>query len=106
MIKLQEITQFGKNVSRFRDVVAILVKYGFAGWIPDTYPDFIKDRMKSSEGEDLSHLPLNVRLRKAMAELGTTFIKLGLEVKDERGAKSIVDDEDIEDSRSRYMEPG
>ena len=76
-MKLGTIAQFSKNAQRLREVVSVLAKYGLAHWVKENDPDFIKGLLKSSGGEHISELPAEVRIRMAITELGTTFIKLG-----------------------------
>ncbi|MGI9537131.1 MAG: ABC1 kinase family protein, partial [Desulfocapsaceae bacterium] len=76
-MKLGTFAQFSRNAHRLREVVAVLAKYGLAHWVKEKDPEFIKDLLKSSGGEQISELPTEVRIRLAITELGTTFIKLG-----------------------------
>ncbi|MHC4992769.1 MAG: AarF/ABC1/UbiB kinase family protein, partial [Planctomycetota bacterium] len=71
------LPQFAKNANRFREIVTILTKYGLARWLSAVDPEFVRGLLKSSEGERLADMPPEVRLRKALIELGPTFIKLG-----------------------------
>ncbi len=68
-MSIKQITQLVRNSGRFREVVQILAKYGLAPWLKD----FVHD----SKGESIKGLSKEVRIRKAIEELGTTFIKLG-----------------------------
>lgn len=76
-MKLQTFSQFSSNASRFRTIITVFAKYGFANWVRDKDPEFIKGLFTNSEGGRLAGLPLAARLRMALTELGTTFIKLG-----------------------------
>lgn len=76
-MKLGTIAQFSKNAQRLREVVSVLAKYGLAHWVNENDPEFVKGLLKSSGGEQISKLPTEVRIRMAITELGTTFIKLG-----------------------------
>ncbi len=72
------ITQFQKDVRdirRLEHILGVLAKYGF-GYIIDKLhlPILVA---KPSFDEDFYHLPLEVRLRRILEELGPTFIKLG-----------------------------
>jgi ubiquinone biosynthesis protein len=66
-----------EDIKRFNEIVGILAKYGYADWVKADTPDFIKDKFVGPEGQDLSKLPSEVRIRLAITELGTTFIKMG-----------------------------
>jgi len=76
-MKLSTLTQFSKNAPRFRQIVGVFVKYGLANWIKENDPEFIKGLLRSSKGAKISDLSPEIRLRMALTELGTTFIKLG-----------------------------
>ena len=76
-MKLTSLPQYTRNAKRFTEIVSVLVKYGFANWIRDTDPEFIKGLFKSSQGVALSGVSAEGRIRMALTELGTTFIKLG-----------------------------
>ena len=75
-----KFTSFAKkkeDIKRFNEIVGILARYGLADWAKEDTPHFIKKRAIGPDGEDLSQLPHEVRVRMALTELGTTFIKLG-----------------------------
>ncbi|MFN2167817.1 MAG: ABC1 kinase family protein, partial [Anaerolineae bacterium] len=65
------------NVRRLNQITRILTKYGLAQYIGESTPGFVRRRFVSEEGTDLWELPFDVRLRLALTELGTTFIKMG-----------------------------
>ncbi|MFH1692602.1 MAG: AarF/UbiB family protein [Candidatus Omnitrophota bacterium] len=72
------ITQLQKDVRdirRLEHILGILAKYGF-GYIVDKLhlPVFVA---KPAKKEDFYHLPIEVRARRILEELGPTFIKLG-----------------------------
>jgi ubiquinone biosynthesis protein len=75
--KLTSLPQFKRNAARFREILAILGKHGLAEWLKESDPEFIKGLFRSAEGEKLAGMPQEVRIRLALTELGTTFIKLG-----------------------------
>ncbi len=68
---------FAGDLSRAADVAGVLVKYGLAGWLADVNWEPIHDALKSHDGEVLSNEPFEARVRLAITDLGTTFIKLG-----------------------------
>ena len=76
-MKLTSLPQYTRNAKRFTEIVSVLAKYGFANWIRENDPEFIKGLFKSSQGVRLSELSSDARIRMALTELGTTFIKLG-----------------------------
>jgi ubiquinone biosynthesis protein len=71
-----------KNAQRYREVLGVLARYGFASFVAKSgFAPLRKanaDWLYSRDGTtDLSSAPMEVRLRKAMEELGPTFIKIG-----------------------------
>ena len=74
-MEISEIPQLVRNAGRFREVVAILAKHGLADWLSDTSPDWI-NRLRGID-VDRDKFSTEQRIRIAITELGTTFIKLG-----------------------------
>ncbi|TWU24337.1 putative protein kinase UbiB [Novipirellula galeiformis] len=71
---LVDVPQLVRNADRFREVVAVLAKHGLADWlssVPIPWLDRIRGRCDGNEWTT------EQRIRIAMTELGTTFIKLG-----------------------------
>ncbi|HEB60290.1 MAG TPA: AarF/ABC1/UbiB kinase family protein [Phycisphaeraceae bacterium] len=71
-----------RNVKRYREILSVLVRYGFEDVVADTRLDLWIDAGKSLLGgnkadSETRRLPRAVRLRKALEDLGPTFIKLG-----------------------------
>ena len=71
------VSNFRGNVRRVDEIVRVLAKYGLADWVGDRSPGFIRRRFVTAEGVAVSDYPVEVRIRLALTELGTTFIKLG-----------------------------
>lgn len=71
-----------RNLRRWNQILQVLASHGFAGFLGeiglgDTVARLL-DRAKIAHDEaELMRLPTPVRLRRAMEELGPTFIKLG-----------------------------
>ncbi len=79
---LGDITQKIQNIDRLRQILQVLIKYGFG---------YIVDRLKIDQNIvrknlirfvpikklDIFDMPVQVRARKVLEELGPTFIKLG-----------------------------
>ncbi len=76
-MNLSAFPQLKRNALRFEQILRVLAKYGLAEWIRETGPEFIQRILTSSDGEKLAGRPRPQRIRMALAELGTTFIKLG-----------------------------
>ncbi|MBD3673541.1 MAG: AarF/ABC1/UbiB kinase family protein [Planctomycetaceae bacterium] len=66
-----------RNVGRFREIVNTLMKYGLADWLKSVPGDWVKQYLSTVDGEKIADLSYPVRVRLALTELGTTFIKLG-----------------------------
>jgi ubiquinone biosynthesis protein len=64
-------------LNRWREILAVLSKYGLANWIGRLGPDFAKDLLKAPGGAAIARHPWEMRIRLALADLGPTFIKLG-----------------------------
>jgi ubiquinone biosynthesis protein len=76
-MKLSTLTQFSNNAQRFKDIITVLAKYGLARWIDENDPEFIRRLLQNSDGVNITDMSQAVRIRMALTELGTTFIKLG-----------------------------
>lgn len=70
-----------RHIKRYREIVQVLVKYGFGEvldrlGLPDrVYIPFVSKRR--TDADDTTHLGAPQRLRLALEELGPTFIKFG-----------------------------
>lgn len=76
-MKLTSLPQFARNANRVREIVTVLGRYGLADWISRTNLDFAKKLFSQRDGAGLAELTREARIRLALNELGTTFIKLG-----------------------------
>jgi ubiquinone biosynthesis protein len=76
-MKLTTIPQLARNVNRVRAIITILSKYGLADWISRLDLELFKGLFKASTGPNLVELTQATRIRLALSELGTTFIKFG-----------------------------
>jgi len=74
---LQSVTQFPGDVARVSEVVRVLVKYGLAQWLQGTEWESVRRMLTSHSGDVLTDQSFAVRIRMALTDLGTTFIKLG-----------------------------
>jgi ubiquinone biosynthesis protein len=66
-----------RNAKRMGEVASVLAKYGLADGLRWLDVDWIQDRLRSADGQRLREQNLEARIRLALCELGTTFIKLG-----------------------------
>ena len=71
---LMGIPQLVRNAERFRHVVAVLAKHGLADWLSTVPMPWLDQIFRAKATETLT---TEQRIRVAMTELGTTFIKLG-----------------------------
>jgi ubiquinone biosynthesis protein len=72
-----EMTSQVSRNRRLRQIVQVFTKYGLAGSVKDSMPDSIKKWFVDPDGHLLSQYSRAERLRMALSELGTTFIKFG-----------------------------
>src|SRR4051812_8914106 len=69
--------QLSRHARRAGEVASILAKYGLADWLSHIGVPFPRHLLKDAAGEMLTEHSRPVRVRLAIIELGTTFIKLG-----------------------------
>ena len=74
---LASITRFEKNAHRLNEILSILGRYGLADWFGNVPYDWFQKRLVAFDGQRLGGLTTEARVRLALIELGTTFIKLG-----------------------------
>src|SRR5207248_1761943 len=77
MLDLTAIPQLARNLTRLAEIARTMVRYGLGGWLARLDYRFVR-RVASGIGFrgvfELSH---EARVRLALTDLGTTFIKLG-----------------------------
>jgi ubiquinone biosynthesis protein len=74
---LRSLPQLSRSVRRISEVVAVLAKYGLADWLSGTEFERSKKLFVGKEGELLAKESRAARIRLAVTELGTTYIKFG-----------------------------
>ncbi len=74
---LASITRLERNARRLNEILAVLGRYGLADWFGNLPYDWIQKRLVAFDGQRLGSLSKEARVRLAVTELGTTFIKLG-----------------------------
>ncbi len=62
---------------RWTEILSVLSKYGLADWLSRVNVEFVKDQLKSADGDALARLTKSERIRMALGSLGPTFIKFG-----------------------------
>ncbi len=82
MPDLLAINQTLRNLKRYAEILSTLGRHGFGEAVHEMHLDRLIERSVSfvtagRVSPEFSHLPRPVRLRKAMEELGPTFVKLG-----------------------------
>src|SRR6476661_7293960 len=70
-------SQINRNTKRVGEILAILGRYGLADWLSGLNYEWLQGRLVSFDGERLGKLTQEARIRLALTELGTTFIKFG-----------------------------
>lgn len=65
------------KTTRFQEIVGTMAKYGLADWLQNAKIESISDYLKTSSGKDIRNFSKPERVRMALTELGTTFIKFG-----------------------------
>ncbi len=75
------ITHSYRHINRYREIIVVLVKYGFGDLITRThlekYVDLGKKVLLRRGGKEIASLSRWERMRMALEELGPTFIKAG-----------------------------
>ncbi|MDB4749750.1 AarF/UbiB family protein [Rubripirellula sp.] len=75
-MKITAIPQLYRNLRRWREILAVLRRYGLADWLTHFRLPF-RDTLKDRGGVPLSQYSREQRVRMALTDLGPTFIKLG-----------------------------
>ena len=76
-MEVTDLPRIVRNTARFHEVVAVAMKYGIAPWLGGVRAEWVQRHLRTTDGQQISDLPEEVRVRIALTELGTTFIKLG-----------------------------
>jgi ubiquinone biosynthesis protein len=76
-MKVNILTRLESNAHRVHEIIRVLAKYGLADWVKGLNYPWIQDRIRSFDGQHIPDLKVEERVRLALTELGTTFIKLG-----------------------------
>jgi ubiquinone biosynthesis protein len=76
-MRLSAIPRFERNARRVAEILGVLSKYGLADWLSKVDSEWLQGHLVSSHGERLNSVSHEARIRLALTELGTTFIKFG-----------------------------
>lgn len=66
-----------RNAGRLQQVIAVLAKYGLAPWLQRVPLKWVQRHLETSAGMAIAELSGPERVREAITEIGTSFIKLG-----------------------------
>jgi ubiquinone biosynthesis protein len=76
-MRIRTIPQVYRNVNRWREILAVLTKYGLAGWLSRLRLSAPLRGLFKSTAPQPANATRETRIRLALQELGPTFIKLG-----------------------------
>ncbi len=76
-MKFDALLRLERHAKRLTEITTILGKYGLSDWFGGLKFPWLADRLRSSDGQMLRDMNTAQRIRLALTELGTTFIKLG-----------------------------
>jgi ubiquinone biosynthesis protein len=76
-VKLPFFAQTGRNIDRLREIMTVLARYGLADWLGRVDAQWARTILRRSGTEELAGKSTAERVRLALSDLGTTFIKFG-----------------------------
>ncbi len=76
-MRLAALTRVDRNARRLTEILTVLGRYGLADWLGGLNYEWLQGRLVSKDGERLGKLTREARIRMALTEMGTTFVKLG-----------------------------
>ena len=77
-MKIDALARLERYAKRIAEIAAVLGKYGLADLFGGFKYAWLQDRLKSADGQSITiGVTQAARVRMALTELGTTFIKLG-----------------------------
>jgi ubiquinone biosynthesis protein len=77
VLNLGALERLERDTRRVGEIVGVLVKYGLADWIQSIPLARVQDWLRSARGQAIPGIGFPERVRLALTDLGTTFIKLG-----------------------------
>jgi ubiquinone biosynthesis protein len=75
--RLERRSRRRRNTNRFRQIASVAVRYGLADQLRKMPGKRMQQWLRGSAGQNIVDLSAPVRIRLALSELGTTFIKFG-----------------------------
>jgi len=76
-MRISSIPHLYRNLRRWQEILAVLQRYGLADWLSHFPQIPFREMLRDQQGQPLATQAREVRIRKALCELGPTFIKLG-----------------------------
>lgn len=76
-MKIEPLARLERHAKRLGEIAGVLGKYGLADLFGGFDYPWLNNRLRSADGQILAGFTTPARVRMAMTELGTTFIKLG-----------------------------
>lgn len=74
---LQSLTRLQGYEARLREILLVLGKYGLADWLGTRRTRWLHKWLVTRNGQGLNEFSHEERIRLALSELGTTFVKFG-----------------------------
>ncbi len=76
-MKLSNLLRLDRSAKRVAEIIGVLAKYGLADWLSHLDYDWLQRYLEGGKMEEIRDLTTAERIRLAMTELGTSFIKIG-----------------------------
>jgi ubiquinone biosynthesis protein len=76
-LDLLNLSQTTAEFKRVAEIAAVMGRFGLADWLKRLPSEQLRNLIASPETQAMADQPWEVRVRLALTELGTTFIKLG-----------------------------
>lgn len=77
MLKLSNLMRLDQNAKRVAEIIGVLAKYGLADWLSHLDYDWLQRYLEGGKIEEIRDQTTAARIRLAMTDLGTSFIKIG-----------------------------
>src|SRR5262245_10411961 len=75
---LERLVRTEQNARRFAEIVGVLAKYGLADWLAGVpHIDWLRRHLTPSGFRKITEASHEARVRLALTDLGTTFVKFG-----------------------------
>lgn len=75
---LDRLTRTEQNARRLAEIVRVLTRYGLAGWLSHVpHVGWLRRHLTTKSFQEITDVSPEARIRLALTDLGTTFIKFG-----------------------------